>query len=140
MALINGTAYSWSQIVVQMSNSNLPLFGVSSVEWTKSQEKENIYAAGNRPYARGYGNKNYEGTITLKMADVVGLERESPNSDITEIPRFDLIISFVHPDLTKLVSYVLKDCDFTESSRSIGQNDLSIDVDIPFIFSDEQVV
>ena len=50
--LVNGTAYSWSQITVNILG--VPVAGVSAVSYTEEQEMQDNYGAGNRPTSRGY--------------------------------------------------------------------------------------
>lgn len=135
MALINGTAYSWNQIVVQFTNASLPLMGVVNIEYNEEQEKEDFYAAGSRAYERGYGNIKATASITLKLSDVVNLERQAPFRDIKNLPKFDIIVSYIHPDSTKITSDIIKNVEFTSSSKSWAQNDMSLEVELPLIAS-----
>jgi hypothetical protein len=51
--LINGQEYSWGDI--QCIIAGVVLVGIKGIEYSDEQEMEEIYGAGNRPVARGYG-------------------------------------------------------------------------------------
>ena len=52
--LINGTAFDFAQIIVNILG--VPVASVSSIEYEETQEKVNNYGAGNRPVSRVRGD------------------------------------------------------------------------------------
>lgn len=130
--LINGKAYGWSQVVVEMLGR--PVIGVKAISWKSSQEKENIYGAGNLPVARGYGNKEFEAAITLQMTEVVGLQSAVASKSLLDIGPFNINVSFVDGN-NKLCQYVLQNCEFMEEGVDTEQGALEVDIELPLIIS-----
>lgn len=133
--LINGTAYGWSSIEINILG--VAVVGVSAISYEETQEMENIYGAGSYPVARGYGNITTTGSITLHMSEVEALQAAAPNGNgrIQEIPEFDITISYLPADTASLRTHVLKNVRFSKNARAVNQNDKNIAVEIPLQIS-----
>jgi hypothetical protein len=134
----NGTSYAWGQIFVKFQSMDEAFLGITNISVTEAQEKSNIYGQGYEPINRGYGNYTYEGSMTLKMEEVRKLIESSPNSRLLERGPEDLIITYQHPTSNKVVTDVIKNVEFTELGVDVSQNDMSIDIELPFIASGVQ--
>jgi hypothetical protein len=128
--LINGVNYSWSSIKLVLFG--VPVVGITQIEYKRKQKKENNYGMGTEPVSRGYGNKEYEGKITLYREEWNAIISAAPSRDPLDIPFFDIQVTFsgarVAPSLD-----VLRACEFLEDPFTVGQGDTKIMVEIPLI-------
>lgn len=128
--LINGVNYSWSNVKLVLFG--VPVVGVTKIEYSKKQKKENNYGMGSDPVSRGYGNNEYEGKITLYREEWDKIIQASPSKNPMEIDFFDIQVSFsgtrVAPSLD-----ILRACEFTEDVFTVGQGDTKIMIEIPII-------
>lgn len=132
---INGKSYSWGQVIVKMSNATLPFAGIVAVSYKQAQEKENVYGAGVYPVARGRGNKAAEASITIMMEEVMKIVRSIPSRNLEDMEQFDLVISYMHPQLDRIVTDTVRNCEFLDQSRTLNQNDKSFSIELPLICS-----
>jgi hypothetical protein len=107
--------------------------GVTEIEYKETQEKENIYGAGDEPVSRGYGKKGYEASITLPAEEVDALELIAPDGDITKIPPFPITVSFTEGSRVK--TDILQFAEFMENGRSSKTGDKTIPVKLPLIIA-----
>jgi hypothetical protein len=131
----NGTSYAWGQIFVKMQSMDEAFVGITNLSVTEAQEKSNIYGQGYEPINRGYGNFTYEGSITLKLEEVIKLRESSPNNRLLERLPEDLIVTWQHQNNGMVFTDIIKNVEFTELSIDASQNDMSIDIELPFIAS-----
>jgi len=131
--LINGVSYSWSNLVVSFLN-NIPI-GITSISYNLDQQKDAVYGAGVSPVAKGYGNKTYSASITLQLEEQGALMNIAPNGDLTEIPAFDIIVSYSIDNPSKIRTDILKGCEFKNAGTSANQNDLSLTLDMQLFVS-----
>ena len=118
MSNFNSKEYSWSSVGVSLLGR--PLTGIQGVSYKSTQNKETIYGRGNKPLAIQKGNKSYEGEIKILQSELEALTRASgKGKDIMDLPAFDITITY--GDGTNLVTDVMKGCEFTESAKSIEQ-------------------
>lgn len=131
--LVNGRAYDWAQVLVRMSNGNTPFFSIKKVSYKDNQEIENNYGAGNMPVSRGFGNYSAECTITLAMEEVEKIQGSVPSGRLQDVPEFDLIISFVHPETARIVNHTVRNCRFKSNGRDLEQNAKEFPIDLELI-------
>jgi len=128
--LINGVNYSWANVKLVLFG--VPVVGVTSIEYKRKQKKENNYGMGTEPVSRGYGNKEYEGKITLYREEWNAIIAAAPSRDPLDIPFFDIQVTFsgarVQPSLD-----VLRACEFLEDPFTVAQGDTKIMVEIPLV-------
>jgi hypothetical protein len=125
--LINGKAYTWSQIDVNILGVSVT--GITAISYSDSQEMEDNYGAGNRPVSRGYGAKESEGSITLYAEEVEALQDAEETGDIMDIPEFDIVVSYL-PEGGVIRQHTLHNCRFKGNGRDTSQGDTSIPVEI----------
>jgi hypothetical protein len=86
------------------------------------------------PSARGYGNKEYDGSIELYVDEWQRIVDASPDRDPMNIAPFDIQVSFSGSGVATK-THVLKSCEFTEDPFDSKQGDTKISVNIPLIIA-----
>ena len=133
--LINGRAYGWADITA--SPAGVPLFGITDIEYAEAQEMENIYGAGNRPVARGFGRVTYSGSMTLQMEETEKLQAVSPTGRLQDLPEFPVIVSYI-PEGAKIVTHKLQFCRFKNNGRTVKEGDMTIGTKIELVVGNIQ--
>lgn len=128
--LINGVSYSWANVKLVLFG--VPVIGITQVEYKRKQKKENNYGMGTEPIGRGYGNKEYEGKITLYREEWNAIIAAAPSKDPLDIPFFDIQVSFAGTRVLPTLD-VLRACEFMEDPFTVSQGDTKIMVEIPLI-------
>ena len=129
--LINGTAYSWSSVTVNVLG--VQVVGITSISYSEEQEIESNFGAGNRPVSVGYGQIVSEGSVTLHHEEVARLEAVAPNGRLQEIPPFDIVVNFEQGG--RVQNHKLRNCIFTTNQRELNQNDKMFEVELPLYIS-----
>lgn len=132
LPLINGTAYSWSQIELRLFNTVVN--GITAIQYEDDQVIEDNKGAGNRPVSRGYGSIECKGSITLEMGEVEALQAASPTGRLQDIPEFDIPVSFL-PQGGVIRNHILHNCRFKKNMRDTKTGDTNIPVELPLIIS-----
>lgn len=135
MILINNKSYDWAQVLVQMSNGTLPFAGITSIDYSETEESEMVYGYGRFPVAEARGNVTSEASITLHQEEVVNLRSQSPTGSLLDLPRFDLVVSYLHPEASKVVSDIIKNSRFRSDGGSKSQNDKSFEIELDILCS-----
>ncbi len=131
IALINGINYSWLNNTLILFG--VPVIGIQKIELTSEQEKENTYGYGADPISRAYGNKKYEGSITLLYDELAKIIDAAPNRDILDIPPFDIPLVLDGGRLSQPRKIVARMCEFTKHGYSAEQGAKSITVEMPLV-------
>lgn len=134
--LINGIAYSWSQISVNILGASIVEF--SAINYAAEQEVTNNYGKGNQPTSRGYGNFTYTASITLSMNELEKLQDVAPNRRLQDIPEFDITVAYVPQNGLGIVRHVIKNCRITNNGREVAQNDPQINTSLTLAVGDIQ--
>jgi hypothetical protein len=130
--LINGVNYSWSSL--NNIAFGVPVVGILAINFSAKQVKENNHGAGTDPVSRGYGNKTYEGSITVYADWWMSVVNAAPNNDPLDIAPFDWTIAF-GDGRTPFTTLTLRALEFTENNFTANQGDTKLQIDIPFIFA-----
>ncbi len=133
--MINGRVYSWADLVINILG--VVVTGVTAISYKSKRDKENVYGAGAEPVGRGYGNKTYEGSITLHVDEIAAIEAASPSGSLDDIPPFTIVVSY-QPETGPIKTEKLKFCEFMENSRAWKQNDTKGEVEIPLVIGSIQ--
>lgn len=128
--LINGVNYSWSNVKLVLFG--VPVVGITSIEYKRKQKKDNNYGMGSEPISRGYGNKEYEGKITLYREEWNAIIQAATNKDPLDIEYFDIQVTFSGSRVAPQ-SDTLRACEFLEDPFTVAQGDTKIMVEIPII-------
>lgn len=130
--LVNGASYEWSDITLTVMN--VPIVGITEIEYADMQNSQNIYGAGSMPVSRGLGSVETTGSITLKMEEVENIMSIAPGGNLRSIPEFDIIVAYI--DTSKTVrKHKIRNCRFKNNNRTTKQGDTSIDVKLELLVS-----
>ncbi|BDD07441.1 hypothetical protein [Aureibacter tunicatorum] len=130
--LVNGRTYSWSDVTVNVLGN--PVAGITEVTYEEKQDMENVYGAGDRPVARGYGKVEASGSISLLVDEVEALMAEAPNGRLTDIPEFDVVVAY-ETESGDVITHTIKNCKFKANSRSFKTGDMKMEVKMELLVS-----
>lgn len=122
--LINGRAYDFTQI--QASILGVPLQSINEVSYVTTQEKTNNFGAGVNPVSRGHAVKETEASIGISMNDVEALRDVAEEGDLTNLPAFDIVITYLHPVSARVITHVLKNAEFSDDGMEGSQGDTDL--------------
>jgi hypothetical protein len=120
--LINGRAYSFVDVVVKIAGVIAP--SVMKIDYTEDQEKKNNFGTGERPTSRGKGKIEAKASIDLSMNDVEAIRDVAPDGSLLNLPPFDIEVHFLNAQ--KVVTHVIKNCEFVNDGVSAGLDDQDI--------------
>ena len=127
--LITGVNYSWGN--VKLILFGVPIVGITKIEYKTKQKKENQYGAGYEPISRGYGNKEYEGSIEIYTDELKRIIALAPNRDLMQIPPFQIQVVFEDTAGVLVTTDTLEMCEFMEEGLSVSQGDTKILTSLP---------
>ena len=127
--LINGINYSWSN--VKFNIFGVPMVGITDIEYDITQKKENNYGAGTNPVSRGYGNREYKGSITIYRDEWQRIIDAQTNKDPLAIPPFDIQVLFGGSSIS-FRQDSLRSCEFMNDpfTAKQGDNKLMVKIDL----------
>lgn len=131
--MFNSKEYEWADVSAIIAGRSVT--GLRGVEYSSSQEKEALYAKGNKPHGIQRGNKSYSGTITLLQSELEALE-EAAGGDALDA-RFNVIVAYGNP--TKgdvLKTDLLVGVEITEIPKGMKQGDKFMEVALPVVMLD----
>lgn len=129
--LINGRAYDWASIALQMLGQTV--MGITAISYGNKQEKVNNYGAGTAPVSRGYGKREPNASVTLEMKEVERIQAAlPPGGSLLDVKPFPIVVSYVN-DSNALITHTLVMAEFTENKREIKTGDTNIEVELPLI-------
>ena len=136
-ALINGINYSWSNVKLNLFGT--PVVGVVSIEYDVTQDKKNNYGVGVEPVSRGYGNKEYKGSIEIYRDEWQKIIAASPSKDPTSVKPFDIQVLFGGSSVQFSQDNLLA-CEFLNDPFSAKQGDSKLMAKIDLIIGQVQHV
>lgn len=128
--MINRNEYAWEDIQVMVDGKNQPFVNITAVEYTKKRKHENLYGAGSDPVGISRGNVENEGSITLRLSEILELQRNW--GDITK-KVFTVTVSYTPEDGGASTTDQLTHCRISELKKGMKQNDLSMEVELPLV-------
>lgn len=128
--LINGIQYSWSNIKLQLFG--VPVIGITEISYNRKQKKENNYGSGVEPVSRGYGNKEYDGSISIYLDEWNKIIQSASNKDPLDIPPFNIEVLFGGSSV-QFKHDILRFCEFMEDPMDAKQGDTKLLVKLPLI-------
>ncbi|MDD4394701.1 MAG: hypothetical protein PHQ33_02295 [Bacteroidales bacterium] len=131
--LINGIEYSWGDIVCMIGN--MPITGITGIEYSDDQEVTDNYGAGRYPVSRSKGRITCAGKITLYASEVNALVKKTVNGRIQDLAAFDIIVSYIPDSGGVVVIDKLRNCQFKKNERSWSEGDTSKTVDLDLAIS-----
>ena len=133
--MFNSREYEWSDITVVVAGR--PVTGFRAVDYSSKQEKEALYAKGNKPHGIQRGNKSYEGSITLLQSEYEAL-RQACGGDVLDAS-FDLVVAYGNASKgDAIVTDILVGAEVTEDNTEWKQGDKFQEKKLPFIFLDKK--
>ncbi len=133
--MFNTREYEWADINVVMAGRNVT--GFRAVSYTSKQEKEALYAKGNKPHSIQRGNKSYEGSISLVQSEYEAL-KQAAGGDILDAS-IDLVVSYGNPTKGDTIGTdLLQGVEFTDDKTEWKQGDKFQEKELPFIFLDKK--
>lgn len=131
----NTREYEWSDVTVVMAGRNVT--GLRGVKYSHKQEKELLYAKGNKPHGIQRGNVDYSGEITLLQSEYEALKVAS-GGDVLNA-HFDIVVSTGNPSNGDvIVTDILVGVEITEDNTEWKQNDKYQEKTLPFIYMDQK--
>ena len=125
--------YEWSDIGVVMAGRNVTKF--RNISYTESQEKEALYAKGDKPHGIQHGNKAFSGTVTLLQSELDAIDIAA-GGDLLDA-RMNIIVSYGNPSKGDVIKTdLISSLEFTEVSKGMAQNDKFAEIELPFIALD----
>jgi hypothetical protein len=128
--LVNGVAFAWSSISFILFG--VPVAGIVNIEYKIKQNKTNNYGAGSEPVSRGYGKKEYEGSIEIYQDEWKKIIAAAPNRDPLAIGFFDIPVLYGN-SLADTTKDILKAVEFLEDPFNAKEGDTKLTVKIPLI-------
>lgn len=120
--LVNGVEYDFTQIRVSLLG--VTLAGVKEITYTTEQEKSNNKGSGVEPVSRGRGAKDYSGSLELAMTDVLALRAASPTGDLTDLPPFTIVVTYLNSK--QFITDTLTQVEFTSDGSGGSEGDTDI--------------
>ena len=136
----NSKEFAWAN--VQVVSHGRSIGGLRGVKYTVKKDKEAIYGRGENPHSIGSGNKEYEGELMLLQSEATLMQRllADPTQDLTDLPPFDLVVSYVPKGAQAPVTDILKCVEITEDTRDMKQGDKFQEITLPMLFLGKQSV
>lgn len=130
--LINGKAYEWADIVVNIGG--IPITGITAIEYTDNQTMENVYAAGRNVNARTYGRVEPTAKVSMLMSSIEAIQAASTTGRIQDIPEFDIPVVFIDTN-NVTVRHKLRNVRFMNNGRKSAAGEGAVIVEIDLILS-----
>jgi hypothetical protein len=129
--LINGTAYAWGDIACIIGG--VPVTGITAIEYDDEQEVTNNYGAGRYPVSRSKGRITCAAKVTLDIEEVRAIQGNAINNRLQDIKPFDIIVSYIPEDATKIHIDRIRNCSFKKNGRAWAEGDTRKTVDLDLI-------
>ena len=130
--MFNSKEYEWADVTVVMAGRDVT--GIRGVSYTSAQEKEALYAKGNKPHGIQRGNKSYEGSIRLLQSEYEALNAAA-GGDVLDV-NFN-IISYGNPSKGDIIhTDLLSGVEVTSKPKGLNQNDKFMEIELPLIMLD----
>lgn len=133
MDIFNSKEYEWSDITLIVAGRVVT--GVRAIKYTRKQEKELLYAKGNKPHSIQRGNKSNEGTLTLLQSELEALNLAA-GGDVLDI-QFNIVCSYGNPLKGDVIhTDLVKGVELTEIPKGMSQGDKFAEIELPWIALD----
>ncbi len=125
--------YEWADVTLVIAGRDAT--GIRGISYTSSQEKEALYAKGNKPHGIQRGNKSYEGALRLLQSEYDALNAAA-GGDVLDVS-FDVIVSYGNPSKGDVIKTdLLAGVEITSKPKSINQNDKFMEIELPIVMLD----
>ena len=131
--MFDSREYEWADVTVVMAGRDVT--GIRGVSYTSDQEKEALYAKGNKPHGIQRGNKSYTGSIRLLQSEYDALNTAA-GGDALNVS-FNIVVSYGNPTQGDVIKTdLLKGVEITSKPKSLNQNDKFMEIELPLIMLD----
>lgn len=135
----NSKEYSW--VNMNVSYLGTVVTTLRGLKFKVTQEKEALYARGNKPHSIQAGNKAVEGELKILQSGLKALNDAARNAglgDITDFS-FDITAAFAPQKLSdnaRIETYIIKGVEVSEYELGMEQGDKFAEIALPFIALD----
>ena len=110
--------------------------GLRGISYSEAQEKEALYAKGNKPHGIQRGNKSYTGSVRILQSELIALQAASATGSILDITT-DIVVAYGNPSMGDVIhTDLVRGVEFTEEPKSINQNDKFMEIELPIVALD----
>lgn len=128
--MFDSREYEWADIAVVMAGRDVT--GIRGVSYKSSQEKEALYAKGNKPHGIQRGNKSYDGSIRILQSELDALN-EAAGGDVLDV-NFNIVVSYGNPSKGDVIKTdLLQGVEITETPKAMNQNDKFMEIELPLL-------
>ena len=127
--------YEWSDVTVVIAGRDV--IGIRGVSYQSDQEKEALFAKGNKPHGIQRGNKSYSGSVRLLQSEYDALNIAA-GGDALDVS-FNIIVSYGNPSKGDVITTdLLQGVEITSKPKSLNQNDKFMEIELPIVMLDVQ--
>ena len=135
--MVNTREFEWSDISLVVAGRDIK--GFRGVKYSEKQEKEALYAKGNKAHCIQSGNIAYEGELTLTQSEYETLRLAMGGSILSG--SLSMVDAYGNPSKGDvMVTDALSGCEFTEDSTEWKQGDKFQEKSLPFVFLSKKSV
>ena len=125
--------YEWADVTVVMAGRDVT--GIRGVSYNADQEKEALYAKGNKPHGIQHGNKSYAGSVRILQSELEALTAAA-GGDVLDA-RFDIIVAYGNPSRGDIVKTdLIRSAEITSVPKGLNQNDKFMEIELPLVALD----
>ena len=129
--MVNTREFEWSDISLVVAGRDIK--GFRGVKYSEKQEKEALYAKGNKAHCIQSGNIAYEGELTLTQSEYETLRLAMGGSILSG--SLSMVVAYGNPSKGDvMVTDALSGCEFTEDATEWKQGDKFQEKSLPFVF------
>jgi len=129
--MVNTREFEWSDISLVVAGRDIK--GFRGVKYSEKQEKEALYAKGNKAHCIQSGNIAYEGELTLTQSEYETLRLAMGGSVLSG--SLSMVVAYGNPSKGDvMVTDALSGCEFTEDATEWKQGDKFQEKSLPFVF------
>lgn len=130
MDIFNSKEYEWSDITAIVAGR--PVTKIRAISYVKKQEKEALYAKGNKPHSIQRGNKSYETSLTLLQSELEAIE-DASGGDVLDAS-FNVVVSYGNPSKVDVIKTdLIEGNEITEVPKGMNQGDKFSEHELPGI-------
>ena len=131
--MFDSREYEWADVTVVMAGRDVT--GIRGVSYTASQEKEALYAKGNKPHGIQRGNKSYEGSIRILQSELEALNAAA-GGDALDVS-FNIVVAYGNPSKGDIIrTDLLSGVEITSRPKSLNQKDKFMEIELPLVMLD----
>ena len=135
--MVNTREYECADISLVVAGRDIK--GFRGVKYSEKQEKEALYAKGNKAHCIQAGNIAYEGELTLTQSEYETLRLAMGGSILSG--SLSMVVAYGNPSKGDvMVTDALSGCEFTEDATEWKQGDKYQEKSLPFVFLSKKSV